>query len=106
VELTINVREARGGKKSDQAVIRSVDDLDSAARRLAAVIKSWLRQVPLTRGASRARFDITAEWTVAVPANGQVSSPSLQARAARAPARARKGRTTRTVGRVGKRSGR
>lgn len=106
MELTINVQESRGGKKSDQAVIRSVDDLDSAARRLAGVIKAWLRQVPLTRGASRARFDITAVWTVAVPANAQVPSKGEQARVARAPARASAMSSGRAAGRKRKRHGR
>lgn len=80
MELTINVVESHSGEKSKPVVVRSVDDLDSSARRLARVIKDWLRAVPLTRGASRARFDITAQWTVAVPVNtnaGKVVSEEI-----------------------------
>ena len=74
MELTVNVKGTTARATAGPVVIRSVDDLDSCARRLASIIKAWLRQVPLIRGGARAVFDISAEWTAPEPVHTNASA--------------------------------
>jgi len=62
MQLKIVVNGLGGAEIAENTVIRTFDDLDKLAARVARAVKAWVRQVPVRKQGSHATLDLRASW--------------------------------------------